>query len=731
MGKSLRLKKMFRKLYRKKVVAFAVIALFFVSMFLGLEHFAPPVKASINDSIVASYLTTSTSYVLNNLYPSNTSYTSSEGESFLTPSGASYNLTGALFTMKQSSNPNLLLQAQLYTVNGSNGINNTPPNNTPIAVSDTMNSSLFTTGLLNYLFNFSGANSVTLAPNTEYGITVTAVGGTFVTSSSVSIAANNAGSYSQGNYFYNSGGWKNITSRDESFEIFGLTDSPQFGSTTESNLSDLQNDTVTTAWSDAGNSLSGYIFGCDSSGTFTNSSYQAFNDSNSYGVCTNPVSGNCNFQVWAENSVGIWNTTGLQSFAINNVDQQSINWSGYSWNFKTGENRGPNSNSWSNSPQNIWVDSQGNLHLKMTYLNGHWYSEELDNNQSLSYGTYTWVSAFSPNLSNNVVLGMFSYFDDNNEVDVEYRNWTASNVNTDVGVEPLTANYDYFNSTMTGNYLVNRYIWSPSNVTFDVYQADGTLLQSYVSSYVPQGTTTMTPMVNLWLAGSAPHAPVNGTSQEVVINSFTYTPLLTQSPIFTAPTVSSMLASALTTVTSTWADNDTVGLGMSNYICGTNASGTFVNSTLTPFTSSAASVSFSNPSFGNVQYEIWAENFEGEWSNTGLQNYTVQFTITASSDENGFVSPSGDVLVVCGGNQTFTMAPGSMSQILNVVVDGVSVGIVNAYTFLNVTSNHSITLVDSPPPVFDNRPASTVSISPVPSSQDDPQPFYDGISRTS
>ncbi|MEW6758486.1 MAG: PKD domain-containing protein, partial [Acidobacteriota bacterium] len=68
----------------------------------------------------------------------------------------------------------------------------------------------------------------------------------------------------------------------------------------------------------------------------------------------------------------------------------------------------------------------------------------------------------------------------------------------------------------------------------------------------------------------------------------------------------------------------------------------------------------------------------------------VTFTITATSGSGGTVSPSGAVVVNQGQNQTFTVSPAAHYGILDVVVDGVSVGPVSSYTFSNVQANHTL-----------------------------------------
>ena len=66
------------------------------------------------------------------------------------------------------------------------------------------------------------------------------------------------------------------------------------------------------------------------------------------------------------------------------------------------------------------------------------------------------------------------------------------------------------------------------------------------------------------------------------------------------------------------------------------------------------------------------------------------YTISASAGVGGTISPSGNVTVSHGSNQTFTISPTGGYAIANVMVDGVSQGAVSSYTFSNVTANHSI-----------------------------------------
>ena len=66
------------------------------------------------------------------------------------------------------------------------------------------------------------------------------------------------------------------------------------------------------------------------------------------------------------------------------------------------------------------------------------------------------------------------------------------------------------------------------------------------------------------------------------------------------------------------------------------------------------------------------------------------YTISATAGANGTITPNGEVEVVCGENQSFTITADAGFEIADVLVDGISVGAVLVYTFTEVTENHTI-----------------------------------------
>ncbi|MFA4836267.1 MAG: choice-of-anchor L domain-containing protein [Dehalococcoidia bacterium] len=69
------------------------------------------------------------------------------------------------------------------------------------------------------------------------------------------------------------------------------------------------------------------------------------------------------------------------------------------------------------------------------------------------------------------------------------------------------------------------------------------------------------------------------------------------------------------------------------------------------------------------------------------------FSISAGVCVNGSIDPSGPVTVNYGTNQTFTIVPESGYHVVDVLVDGVSVGAMTSYEFTNITASHTITAI--------------------------------------
>ncbi|HEX5155089.1 MAG TPA: hypothetical protein VFW07_26780 [Parafilimonas sp.] len=69
---------------------------------------------------------------------------------------------------------------------------------------------------------------------------------------------------------------------------------------------------------------------------------------------------------------------------------------------------------------------------------------------------------------------------------------------------------------------------------------------------------------------------------------------------------------------------------------------------------------------------------------------TNQFTITSVASTGGHIIPEGKTTVNSGGQQTYIFKANDGFEISNVVIDGTPIGVVQSYTFYNVTADHKI-----------------------------------------
>ncbi len=119
--------------------------------------------------------------------------------------------------------------------------------------------------------------------------------------------------------------------------------------------------------------------------------------------------------------------------------------------------------------------------------------------------------------------------------------------------------------------------------------------------------------------------------------------------------------------------------------------------TLTFGTSNALSTTISANTDGTYVISFTAADNAG---NSSSDTFTLvwntaptTYTITSSAGPNGSISPSGSTVVINGDDQTFTINANPGYHITDVLVDGISAGIVTSYNFSNITESHTISAV--------------------------------------
>ena len=74
------------------------------------------------------------------------------------------------------------------------------------------------------------------------------------------------------------------------------------------------------------------------------------------------------------------------------------------------------------------------------------------------------------------------------------------------------------------------------------------------------------------------------------------------------------------------------------------------------------------------------------------------YTITASSNVGGSISPNGETVVPENGSKSYRISANRGYGIKDVLIDGVSQGAIKSYTFTNVNSDHTIEVIFEPVP---------------------------------
>ena len=117
-------------------------------------------------------------------------------------------------------------------------------------------------------------------------------------------------------------------------------------------------------------------------------------------------------------------------------------------------------------------------------------------------------------------------------------------------------------------------------------------------------------------------------------------------------------------------------------------------------TGGSATVAIPNSGTTDIVVGIGAKTYtltilrnSGTGGNGGGGSGYSYYTIKATAGTGGSISPSGNVSVREGGDQTFTITPDKGYAVSNVKIDGKRIGAVKSYTFENVRRTHTIEVI--------------------------------------
>ncbi|MEO0514949.1 MAG: PEP-CTERM sorting domain-containing protein [Planctomycetota bacterium] len=236
-----------------------------------------------------------------------------------------------------------------------------------------------------------------------------------------------------------------------------------------------------------------------------------------------------------------------------------ISFAGIDWYVKSGNGRGPGPNDWSDTTDNVEVIN-GKLHLRMTKeSDGTWHTAEVYSQQSFGNGEYRWKTNTNfENLDRNAVFGLFTYENDQREIDVEFSRFGDANrplgsftrQKTESGPEVQKR----FNVDLNGGFSTHLFRWGTNQIDWASIHGhtDGPALPGYTisefqyqGSDIPPNTALDRVHMNLWLFGGNPPINPNLSEIEIIISDFDYTPLGGNGPV---PEPSSMALMSLATL---------------------------------------------------------------------------------------------------------------------------------------------------------------------------------------
>ncbi len=243
------------------------------------------------------------------------------------------------------------------------------------------------------------------------------------------------------------------------------------------------------------------------------------------------------YQSRLQNCFGVGLKDG-QEVKHSQIAARTIEFAGCTWNVRSGGG-GPGPNYWSDSAENVWVDDEDRLHLKIRKIDNKWYCSEVYTQHFTQYGEHRFLIEGRVDLMDkNIVLGLFTYADDQHEIDIEFSKWGVANA-TNVGsftVQPYTieGNSKSFPLQLTNTQTTHLFDWQADHVQFISLRGyfEGKLpaptyfIQQWIywGANTPQNSDQLRTHINFWLMNGA--APLDASVLEVIIKKVIQPPPL-------------------------------------------------------------------------------------------------------------------------------------------------------------------------------------------------------------
>ncbi|MBW8001403.1 MAG: hypothetical protein FVQ80_05220 [Planctomycetes bacterium] len=224
------------------------------------------------------------------------------------------------------------------------------------------------------------------------------------------------------------------------------------------------------------------------------------------------------------------------------ASKREIQFSDFTWLVKHGSHLGPGPNYFSDSPEDIWVDQQGKLHMNILQRDEKWYCTEVVAKESLGYGSYVMtLDNRVDTLDENIILGFFTWDTDapqfnHREIDFEFGRWQdPKNKSSQFVIQPWDTEgnryryeIDYTDRAETTTHVMT---WKPEGISFVSYYGKYTqnpLPENVIVMWFYDGKDNPPPggeniRINFWLVWG--EAPTDGKDVEMIISDFKFLPV--------------------------------------------------------------------------------------------------------------------------------------------------------------------------------------------------------------
>jgi hypothetical protein len=210
---------------------------------------------------------------------------------------------------------------------------------------------------------------------------------------------------------------------------------------------------------------------------------------------------------------------------------KTIAFSGYDWLVRQTQNDRHGMNDYDG--RNVWVDSDGHLHLLLTERDGRWTSADVRLSRSLGYGTYSFDVRDSSEIDPSAAFSMYTFdplgSDQNfRELTIDVSRWgEPGNMNGQFVVQPETVPANVFRFAIPAGPVTYSFRWEPGRVSFKAMRGtgtpagDGAVAERLFAARVPTAGAER-PQLTLLYDRSAARPPSKAV--EVVVEKFSFLP---------------------------------------------------------------------------------------------------------------------------------------------------------------------------------------------------------------